>query len=63
MNQGRRGGGVMLFLKKNIRLVSIDFSDKLEIIECVIELICMTKVKILTCYRPELNNEGFTLGT
>ena len=35
LDRTRRGGGVIIFLKMNIRLVSIEFSANLEIIEFV----------------------------
>ena len=55
----RHGGGLMVYIKKNLAVTSIKSDPCFEIIELLFETNKSEKIALLACYRPQLYSEGF----
>ena len=55
----RHGGGLMVYIKKNLVVTSIKSDPCFEIIELLFETNKSEKIALLACYRPQLYSEGF----
>ena len=51
-DRNRHGGGVLVFVKSNIEVISVKNNQEHEIIELVLKLVDGEKIALLACYRP-----------
>ena len=58
-DRARRGGGLLLFIKKNVCVNFIKSDPVYEIVEMQLQTDQSERIVLLSCYRPQLNSEGF----